>query len=177
MKRFNWKRVAFTKPEPKFDAIPICRFYTSLLLCGYGCFCLSMKSDSSSFLLHDHIIRCKISALMFPFPPPVASLCRVLSNAQTTLIIALKSVRDFTTLELFSNLTFQKFYLTWLMTFIAFFVLFFRSRNPWCSDKRWFRNTTSFICCVKHTLQLIKHIASSHVKISFANFNIFGSDF
>lgn len=87
-----WKIVALIKPEQKFDAILIC------------CFFLSLKSNF--FFSSYHINWCKMSALTFLFSFPYSRhFVETSQNAQkTTSVITLKSVRDFATLELFSNL-------------------------------------------------------------------------
>lgn len=131
-----------------------------------------------------HINQCKISALILFLnflSPPFQSLCWVLlkcTKKKKTSIITLKSVRDLTTLELFSILTFQKFYLTWLMTFHCLLFYFFFGCDkgiPGALIKGDSYNTTSFTCCVQHILKLINCFQSC--KDSVCQFYFTGSDF
>lgn len=142
-----------------------------------------MKFFLSSLFSLYHINQCKISALILflNFLSPFSShFVESFSNAQKkkkTSIVTLKSVRDLTTLELFSILTFQKFYLTRLMTFHCLFFFFFGCDKgiPGALIKGDSYNTTSFTCCVQHILKLINCFQSC--KDSVCQFYFTGSDF
>lgn len=179
MKHFNWKIVALTKPEPKFDAIPICRFtpqfyylvwlWTLIFICGVKLY---------FFLLLYHINQCKISATCFHFLSPSRHFVESSQMHKQHWSLPLNPWGTLQHLNFFkSNISEVLPHSANDFDCLFFFFFFLRQRNPWCSDKRWFHNTTSFTCCLEHILKLIKRIASSHVKISFANFTLPGSDF
>lgn len=133
----------------KFDAIPVCRFYTSVLLDSLVMDTYFYLSSQASSFFSSHANQCKLSALrlhsFLHFSRFVES-----SRMHKHRSLPLNLRGTLLHLNFSSVLTFQKFYLTTLTTLHCLVSRFKKKKKkgiPGALIKRRFHNTTSFTCC------------------------------